>query len=1279
MRQAFLGYGNGRGPLMTTKYKSPINRSITLGCAALIVILSILLAVQAYVGISNALYAQYDSRLRDVVISLERDVDVDDLRECIRTVSSSPKRDELQRRINLMVDDYELEFLYIVLPTADGKIYSVVSSTSEAERLAGDDEDWPILYDCSDDYTPEEAKSYYDAMQTAGVTFFEETSEWGHCYSACKPLVASDGETVALLCADYSINNLRAEIANHVLRGVVLIVAVCTLFGTLLALWLRKNVTGPIRTLEQSALRFAQMSRETTPSGDLTLGAEDIRGSGEVGLLIDAMVKLSEEMKTQAEDAASAEERVKLVEEENQRLTEKAEAAIKIAELTQSVTSLLTNMPGLTFSKDVETGKYLACNQAFAEFARRTDPQDVVGLTDHDIFDEETASHFVQDDSKALGMDEPYVLYEDVFDASGNPRQFQTTKLKFTDTTGRLCLLGMSIDFTELMRTKQETIAAKEAYERVQNDNTMYAHIVRALSANFSLLYFIDLNTDDFIEYHSAGGPDDAVEQRQGADFFGLCAKGVAEQIHPDDQEMFLKSFTKESVLRALAERGEFTLGYRLASDGEPPLMSMRVTRMQGDENRIVIGVRSSESLTTRNELTGLYTEAAFFIHGKDILEKHLLGWCVIAFDLENFKLFNEWYGREQGDRLLAEIGGLLARVEKDTGGLACYLGQDDFCLLAPYDEQRVSELYTLIHKMIAKCGTSVGFMPAIGVCRADGERTLEELYDHAALAARHAKENFHTRIRVFEPSMVQQTEQAYRILSDFQNALRDHELFIMLQPQCVIDSGKIVGAESLVRWRKADGQMVSPGIFVPVLERYGFVTDLDKFVWEEVCRWQKSWIESGHTPLPVSVNVSQIDIFSIDVPEYFSALLEKYQLPVDVIKVEITESAYVGDGSVADTVRRLRENGFLVLMDDFGSGYSSLNMLRNLNVDIIKLDAQFLRMSGGDRKGVHILESIVNMAKTMGVPIIVEGVETKEETDFIASLGCRYVQGYHFYRPMPVADFETLIGNPEQIDTGGFVFKVKEEFHTREFLDQNVFSDVMLNNILGPVAFFLFHGEDIDCIRYNQQFYNEVASDQFDLLLKSAQRLVVEDDIPVLYGLLEQAMNDPLNGAAEVVRFRRNDGTVSQFRLRLFYLDEDENGIRFYGSVQDITQLDKLHGQMRMISRLSNDEVVFLRKRSGGGFIFQVTVHGLEEVLGISREEFEQELDNNAFVERISDYDRMWLEQMIRDSNMQMEDFSPPFAVMGTGEKPVRLQLKFEAVQDKSSGVEYLMILRKA
>ncbi len=1004
------------------QHKSPITRSILIGCGGLILALSLLLSIQTKREFNNALFDQYDARLRDVVTAVERSADADDLRWCIENVTSSPKRDELQQMINRFVDDFELDYLYIVIPydTPDGKLLSVISSTSDAERAAGDDEDWPILYDCSDEYTREQIQPFLDAWDNTDVCFFIDDSDYGLCYTGCKPLRDSNGETVALVCADYLIDELRETVSGYVMRNVVLIVAVCVFFGALLAVWLKRNVTKPIRALEQSALRFAQMSRDMKDSAELKLDTENLGASKEVRQLIDAMDQLSHEMREQAASAAVVKNYAREMEAENQRLAGKAESAARIAELTQSVTALLTNMPGLTFSKDVKTGEYLACNQAFAAYANREKPEDVVGLTDWQIFDEETARKFVEDDRKALAMDETYIFYEDVLDAVGNPRQFQTTKLKFTDATGRLCLLGMCLDFTELTRVKRETAEAKDAYEKARTASTMYSHIAQALSANYEHLYYVDAETGDYIEYTTDAETGESVE-REGTDFFGENRKIVTMLVHEDDREEFEQTVTRDNILRVLDERGEFLATYRILKDGEYIYAYTRATRMRNDDRHIMIGVGTNEDVEARNELTGLYMDTALYARGKEMLKAHPEGWCMIAIDLEHFKLFNEWYGREAGDRLLARIGERLCAEEKESGGLACYLGQDDFALLMPYDEAEVRQIFDSIHEFIVERGTSVGFMPAFGVCRADGGSTVDELLDRAAQASQHAKENYHQRIRLFEESMYQKTERDYKILSDFQQALKDHELFIMLQPQCEIAGGKVVGAESLVRWKKADGSMVSPGVFVPVLEQYGFVTDLDQFVWEEVCVWQRKWIDGGHTPLPVSVNVSQIDIFTIDVPAFFDQLLQKYDLPVEVIKVEITESAYVGDGAVADTVKRLREKGFLVLMDDFGSGYSSLNMLRSLNVDIIKLDAKFLRMSSDDRKGVQILESIVGMAKSMEAPIIVEGVETKEETEFIVSLGCRYVQGYYFFRPMPVADFETLISDEQRIDTSGF------------------------------------------------------------------------------------------------------------------------------------------------------------------------------------------------------------------------------------------------------------------
>ena len=446
-----------------------------------------------------------------------------------------------------------------------------------------------------------------------------------------------------------------------------------------------------------------------------------------------------------------------------------------------------------------------------------------------------------------------------------------------------------------------------------------------------------------------------------------------------------------------------------------------------------------------RNEMTGLLKKRSFISEAERLLQtQDDKNWCLVSIDIENFKLFNEWYGHNEGDLLMVQIGAALLQAGERTGGTAGYFGQDDFCLLAPFDMELIGTLYDDIASLVSSRGGNVGFLPAFGVCKVEKGYPTLDLLDRSFLAAQVAKSGYRNRVRIFEKSMYLRTDEEYHVITKFFQALSQHEVVFYLQPQCRASSGKIVGAEALARWIKPDGTVIPPDEFIPILEKRGLISDLDMYIGEEVCRWQRGWIDSGHTPLPVSINVSVADILYTDLPKYFENLTDRYSLERKLIKIEITESSYISNTTlVRDTVHSLREKGFTVLMDDFGSGYSTLNMLKNLNIDIIKLDAQFLRMDeSNEEKSIRILESVTNMTKTIGVPIIAEGVETEKQKDFLLDLGCRYIQGYYFYKPMPAADYERLITNPKLIDTSGIRFKSNQQFRLRELLDNNIYSD---------------------------------------------------------------------------------------------------------------------------------------------------------------------------------------------------------------------------------------------
>ncbi|MEG0216548.1 MAG: EAL domain-containing protein, partial [Hungatella sp.] len=247
-------------------------------------------------------------------------------------------------------------------------------------------------------------------------------------------------------------------------------------------------------------------------------------------------------------------------------------------------------------------------------------------------------------------------------------------------------------------------------------------------------------------------------------------------------------------------------------------------------------------------------------------------------------------------------------------------------------------------------------------------------------------------------------------ITNDMKYALENGQFEIYLQPQYNIHTKLPCGAEALVRWMHPKKGMLSPGIFIPIFERNGFITKLDYYVWEQACRCLHEWILQGIKPYPISVNVSRVDLYNPKLVETFLELVDRYEIEPRLLNLELTESAYT-DNPIAmkKMMERLQEHGFLIMMDDFGSGYSSLSLLKDILVDVLKIDMQFLSKTEIPGRGENIIASVIRMAKWLNIPVIAEGAESGDQVDFLRSVGCDFVQGYYFARPMPVSDYEQL------------------------------------------------------------------------------------------------------------------------------------------------------------------------------------------------------------------------------------------------------------------------------
>lgn len=460
------------------------------------------------------------------------------------------------------------------------------------------------------------------------------------------------------------------------------------------------------------------------------------------------------------------------------------------------------------------------------------------------------------------------------------------------------------------------------------------------------------------------------------------------------------------------------TVMYKFQEDDCPVITGIHIDRdyrhentyrsvNQGKLNGVVV-----DYLATYDELTGIYNKQAFYAKTKEmLLDNPDKNFDLLRINIERFKVLNDLFGESTGDKLLRYIGKFLKEINLPL----CVSGRlyaDNFvvCYEAGKGDSRrmINTLQMVADSFAINNRTILSF----GLYRID-DKTLpvSVMCDRANMALWKAKGNFKNPYCEYDEKMRQQVLKEQKIINAMEMAIQNKEFTLYIQPKYDIEKGIIIGAEALVRWISQKNGFISPGDFIPVFENNGFVYEVDKFIWEESCRYLRKWLDEGREVHPISVNVSRIDLYDPKLVQHLVDLREKYQLPSQYLELEITESAYTEDPEQIITItRQLREAGFVILMDDFGTGYSSLNMLKDIQIDVLKLDMGFLKSSDHSAKGGNILTAILKMAESLKMQAIAEGVETKEQVEFLKSIGCKYVQGFYYSKPLPVDEFEKLI-----------------------------------------------------------------------------------------------------------------------------------------------------------------------------------------------------------------------------------------------------------------------------
>lgn len=414
--------------------------------------------------------------------------------------------------------------------------------------------------------------------------------------------------------------------------------------------------------------------------------------------------------------------------------------------------------------------------------------------------------------------------------------------------------------------------------------------------------------------------------------------------------------------------------------------------------------------LTTHDTLTGIYNQAAFYAEARDMINRHPdKQYCIITTNIKQFKVLNDFLGKETCDNLLKSVSKVLMQLRRDDIVFG-RLESDHFAICAPEEyhlEEEFPVKFDLVHSFDEFPAAVVMYF---GVYRvSDLALPVSSMCDRANMALASVKNDASIRVAWYDEKLREELIRENQISAQMPDALQNREFRLYYQIQIDSRTEEIVGAEALVRWQTPAGVQL-PGTFIPFLEKEGLVYDLDQYVWDQACRDIVELRNDGFS-VPLSVNISKRDFYSGDIPADFSALVRKYGIAPSDLNLEITESAMMLDvRRLRGIVDSLQKSGFSVEMDDFGSGSSSLNSLKDMPVNVLKMDMLFLDVAQDEERSRKIIRLVIDLAKSLGVPVIAEGVSTKKQVDGLNAIGCHNIQGYYYSRPVPFEEFKAQL-----------------------------------------------------------------------------------------------------------------------------------------------------------------------------------------------------------------------------------------------------------------------------
>lgn len=538
---------------------------------------------------------------------------------------------------------------------------------------------------------------------------------------------------------------------------------------------------------------------------------------------------------------------------------------------------------------------------------------------------------------------------------------------------------------------------------------------------------FLSLNAACFFEYDSETGDlffshndsfkrmDNLVIRVSAPDF--VEKTGIFAEDYPVFLNLLNGKKDNEKTIRFLEEDGEYSW------------CQVRVALIQSslEQNQMIGCIRNKERkfssveqrlrrMKSYDTLTGMLTSQRFKDEADRLrTENPDTKYALIYCDIDNFKYINDSYGYQFGDCILHEFAEELMNFFKMKATF-CRDSADKFIVLYPYvNKDEVKELVLLFnqqfHEIEKEKYSTVNVSITAGVYFLKNDDDILIAIDHANATRKEAKKKDNVRCSFYSDELQEKQRKEQEISNDMEDALKNEEFLVYLQPKVDLLENRLAGAEALVRWKRKSGEIVPPDDFIPLFEKNGFIIQLDYYVYEKVCQIMKHWQQEGKDLIPISINVSRLHLKEKDFIEKICSLVEKYEIPAEKIELELTESIFSKDiGNTVQIMNDLRTYGFKVSIDDFGAGYSSLTLLKDVKSDVIKLDKEFFRHGEMKEQEKIIVSSIIQMAKQLDMAVISEGIETETQMEFLKEIRCDMVQGYFYARPMPIEKFESFM-----------------------------------------------------------------------------------------------------------------------------------------------------------------------------------------------------------------------------------------------------------------------------